>query len=465
MDIPAGRYHKGKLGDMILNGGFSNFVGIGGRGNTFKTALGLSNALTVLDRYTNAELVVYDAEITFAWDRIEDMCARYRNIDWAEAADAGRIVLTSAAEHSGNAWWQLIRDQAEERVKQMKKMKTNTPFIDRQGTPIKAFPPMIHFLDSMSQLQTDAVEEIYKKHEIDAGAANTDALRGAAIKTRLVMQVPQVTSGAGMTLIATAHVGDEMKLDPYAPAKQQLAFLKKGLKFKNCPEKFTFLTSNCWVVSDASPLLNKSTKSPEYPLPGMNDAVGDTDLQELTVINVRSKSGPTGHTFKLIISQTEGLLSSLSEFHYLKSRKDKFGLEGPEGVTKDYRLILYPEPILKRTKVRDTIDELPRLRRALEITSELGQIYDYWPDFPRDDVVQPKALYDKLTAQGYDWDVLLDTRGYWTFDHYENEVHPLSTMDLINMYHERYIPFWYPDKDKLKVTLKPNGDTDGEINA
>lgn len=268
-----------------------------------------------------------------------------------------------------------------------------------------------------------------------------------------------------MTLMATAHVGDEMKLDPYAPSKQQLKFLKGGLKFKNCPEKFTFLTSNTWVVTDASPLLHKTSKTPEYPLPGQKEAVGDTDLMELTLINVRSKSGPTGHTFKLIISQTEGLLSSLSEYHYLKSRKDKFGLEGPEGVHKDWRLVLYPDVLLKRTTVRDQVEEDPRLQRALEITSELCQIYEYWPDFPRNDVVEPNDLYAKLKDLGYDWNTLLDTRGYWTFDHYEHEVPPLSTMDLINMYHERYIPFWYPDKDKLKVKLKPDGDNDGETSA
>lgn len=451
MDIPCGRYHEGKHGDMILNGGFSNFLGMGGRGNTFKTTLALSCSLRVLDRIPESNLTVFDTEITFAWDRIEDLASRYPRFDYQEAEEAGRIVLTSAAEHSGNDWWQVIRDLAEERAKAKKKIMKATPFLDKQSNSIPGFPPEIHLLDSMSQLQTDAIDEIYQKNAIDASAANTDALRGAAIKTRLVMQVPQVTAAGGITLVATAHVGDEMKLDPYAPSMQKLAFLKKGLKFKNVPEKFTFLTSNCWVVTDASLLINKTSKAAEYPLDGFKDNSGDTDLQELTLINVRSKSGPTGHTFKLIVSQTEGLLPSLSEYHYLRSRKDKFGLEGPEGVHKDWRLALYPDVLLKRTTVRDVIDGDERLQRALEITSELGQIYDYWSDFPREDMVAPKELYEKLKEMGYDWNLLLDTRGYWTFDHYDSELRPLSTMDLINMYHGRYIPWWYPDKDKLKI--------------
>lgn len=454
MDIPCGRYHTGLHGDQVLNGGFSNFIGMGGRGNTFKTTLALSSILRVLDRIEESTTTIFDTEITFAWDRIEDLATRFPNLDYQAAIDDGRIVLTSAAEHSGNEWWKIIREDSVERLKNAKRLQKETPFFNKAGKAIKSFTPNIHLLDSMSQLQTDAIDEIYQKNEIDAAAANTDALRGAAIKTRLVMQVPQVTSSGGITLVATAHVGDEMKLDPYAPSMQKLAFLKKGLKFKNVPEKFTFLTSNCWVVTDASLLINKSTKAAEYPLDGFKDNAGDTDLQELTLINVRSKSGPTGHTFKLIVSQTDGLLPALSEYHYLKSRKDKFGLEGPEGIHKDWRLSLYPDVLLKRTTVRDTIDSDEKLQRALEITSEMCQIYEYWSDFPRNEIVEPKALFERLKEMGYDWNTLLNTRGYWTFDHYTRlETPPLSTMDLINMYHGRYVPFWYPEKDKIKTSI------------
>lgn len=454
MDIPAGRYHKGKYGDNLLNGGFSNFMGYGGRGNTFKTAKSLCDAFRVLDRYEGTGLIVYDTEVTFAWDRLEDIAENYKNINYSEFLEEGLITLTSASEHSGNEWWSIIRERSKERFKGAKGIQKETPFIDREGNPVKTVPTEIHLLDSMSQLETDAVAEIYEKNQIDDGAANTDALRGAAIKTRMVMQVPAVTSQGSMTLIATAHVGDELKLDPYAPSKQQLAFLKKGLKFKNVPEKFTFLTSNSWFISNAEPLINRSTKAAEYPLEGFNQLEGDTDLQELTMINIRSKSGTTGHILKLVISQTEGYLPHLSEFHFLKSRKDKFGLIGPEGVQKSYRVALRPDVLLQRTKVRTLIDEDEKLQRALEITSEMCQIYDYWTDHPNNRKPSPSELYERLKEIGYDWDILLDTRGYWTYDHYNHPVNPLSTMDFIDMYFGDYVPYWYPDKDKLKLPKK-----------
>lgn len=452
LDIPAGRYYRAKHGDMILSGGFTNFIGAGGRGNTFKTALLLTLCLIVLKRYGNSSLVVYDAEQTFEWARIEDLC-EVLGIDFNELLEEGKVILTSAAEHSGNEWWGIVRNEAEERHKDFKRLALETPFLNRKGEPIKVLPKRMHFLDSMSQLQTDAIEEIYKKNEIDAGAANTDALRGAAIKTRLVMQAPSITEMGGMTLLATAHIGDEMKLEQYAAFKQQLQFLKKGLKFKNCPEKFTFLTSICYVIAGAEPLLNQSDKAPEYPAEGFKDATGDTDLQELDLIIARSKHGPSGHNFTLLVSQTEGFQPTLTEYHFLRKRKDKFGLIGPEGVSKDFRLELYPEFLMRRKQIRKAIKEDKKLCRALEITSELAQIYDYWVDYPRERIVSPKDIYDKLTEMGYDWNVLLDTRGHWTYDHYTNPVKPISTMDLINMYFGEYIPWWFTKEQKDKIDL------------
>lgn len=462
LDIPAGAYRRGKHGDMILSGGFSNYIGVGGTANTFKTAFSLSMAIIILARYPEVTLRFYDTETTFSWDRIASLAARYPNIDCDVDFENGRIILTSAAEHIGEEWWEIVRSSGKERAKNSKKLQLPTPFVDKAGLPIKAFAPEIHILDSISEFKTSAIEEMHDKNAIDASGNNTDALRGGAIKTRMVMQTPVVTASGGLTMITTAHIGKEFKLDPYAPNVKDLSFMKTGLEFKYTPKKFTFLTSITWMVVSAAPLIHKTNKTSLYPTSNNKDIVGDTDLQELTLINLRSKHGPTGHVLKLIISQSEGLLPSLSEFHFLKNRKDKFGLIGPEGVHQDYRLILYPDVVLKRTSVRELVDSDPKLRRALEITSELAQIYEYWIDLPASDRIAPKDLYEKLKEMGYDWDLLLTTRGYWTFDHYENEVPPLTTLDLINMYHGRYVPFWYPNADKLKIPKKGNDDADAK---
>lgn len=461
MDIPLGRYYKGKYGDNLLSGGFGMFTLGGGRGNTFKTTLLLSQAMTILDRYPEAKFELYDTELTFSWDRIEDLAIRYPGIDFETDVESGRIIVSSAGEHTGDEYWKILSDRSDERAKNFKRESVETPFIDANGVPVRVLTPIISFLDSISQFEVEAILEMHRKNDIDDSAMQTDQMRSSGFKSRMIQRIPAVTARGGIHMIMTAHVGDEIKIDPYAPAKQLLQFLKKGLKFKNTPEKASFLSSVTWYISSAEVKAGPD-KCLIYPAAGFKDIVGDTDLQELNVINARSKSGPAGHVLNVLVSQTEGRLSGLSEFDFLKSRKDKFGLEGPEGVSKDWRLAIYPEALLKRKQVRDMIDNDPKLARALEITSEMCQIYEYWVDFPRDRVVTPKDLYEKLKADGHDWDVLLDTRGYWTYDHYTNPVKPLSTMDFIDMYHGDYIPWWYTKEQKDKLKVKPDGKTKDE---
>lgn len=453
IDIPCGQYLEGKHGDAILSGAYSNFIGIGGRGNTHKSTLTHCLNFTILERYSETNCVIYDTELTADWLRLESLMSRFE-LDFDTVVDEGRLILTSASEYSGNEWWAKVRSMGLERAKNFKKLAKETPFLDRAGKAIKILPMTIHFCDSFSELQTDATNSLYDKHEIDDSKLTTDALRSAGIKTRLVHQIPSVTTAGGMSVITTAHLGDVFVQDKYAPNKQQLSFLKGDVKFKNVPERFTFLAYLCLYIQKANPLVNRSTKASEYPVEGFNSQAGDTDLQLLEVLVLRSKSGKAGSVYPLLISQTEGLLPHLSQFHYLKERDDKLGLLGPEGVQRSYRLALYPDQLLQRTKVRTLVDKDKRLQRALDFTAEMGLMYEYWNKLPNEYRIKPEDLYKKLKDLGYDWNILLDTRGYWTFDHYTHPVPHLSTLDLLRMYNETYIPHWYPEKDKLKVKLK-----------
>ena len=55
----------------------------------------------------------------------------------------------------------------------------------------------------------------------------------------------------------------------------------------------------------------------------------------------------------------------------------------------------------------------------------------------------PKELYDALIQKGYDWNRLLETRGYWTFNNEQQALPFLSTMDLLRMRVGLYHPYWY----------------------
>jgi hypothetical protein len=142
--------------------------------------------------------------------------------------------------------------------------------------------------------------------------------------------------------------------------------------------------------------------------------------------------------FELIFSQEEGVKVGLSEFYYIK-QYDRFGIEGND---RNYHLSLCPDINLSRTTVRGKIDSSAKLRRALEITSEMCQMHNLWHNLPAGLLCTPKELYDDLKAKGYDWDQLLATRGYWVFDNDKHPIPYLSTMDLLNMRAGLYKPYW-----------------------
>lgn len=450
-DIPTGSYRPGKHGEQILNGGLAYVTGIGGRGNTYKSTTAHFFVLRVMDRYRKADGIVYDTEISLTIDRLKHLS---RWLDFTKQEDletSDRFVLTDKTVEVGNKWFDKFKTILQERKKNFKNHELTTPFIDDNGQLIKAFNPLLAEIDSFSMMDIEAVERMYDKNEIGESGLNTEALKSAAAKSQLMMQLPGLTGGSGGYVILTAHVGDQHQLDPYAPPAKKLSFLKGKVTFKRVPENFTFLTNNCWYCLSASVLINQTTKAPEFPKDSKEELAGDTDLMIITMQNLRGKAGPTGLPFEIIVSQRDGVHVGLTEFNYIKSH-EKFGIGGHD---RSYYLELVPDISLQRTTVRSKIDAEPRLQRALEITSELCQMKNLWHHLPSGFVCSPKELYEGLKTKGYDWDILLNTRGYWMF---EEDVGPdtkpfLSSMDLLNMYHGTYHPYWLSDD---KRTIKGN---------
>jgi len=442
-DIPTGRYIRGRHGESILNGGLAYVEGVGGRGNMGKSTYMHFKNLRVLARYVRAMLGMYDTETSLTYRRLEGLSSWMPNIGGIDLEDSGRVHLTDNTVMTGDAWFEKLKAFAEDKKKNAKDFLYTTPFVDEKtGQLIEAFYPSLFGLDSLSMFLTTSVEGIYDKNKIGDSGANTDSLRGAAAKSQMLMQLPTVSGQAGLYMTMTMHVGDQHQLDPYAPQKKALAFLKGGVSFKHVPQKITFLTNNLWYVFNSVVLANKGTKAPEYPKDSSDNMEGDTDLQLMHVQNLRAKDGPTGMPFELVWSQSEGILVGLSEFNYIKSF-DRYGIGGND---RTYFLDLLPDVALSRTTIRGKINENARLQRALEITSEMCQMKMLWDDEEKL-FCTPKQLYDDLKAKGYDWDTLLDTRGYWVFEEdAAGELPFLSTMDLLRMRAGLYHPYWMPPK-------------------
>lgn len=456
-DIMTGSIWLGKHGESIVNGGLNYLTGIAGRGNTFKTTIGEQLDNAILNNYIRSISQKYETEISGSRTRKLDLCAAFDNLRGHDLFELGRCYLTDASDYSGTAWFTKVKEVLNERAKSLEGLK-DTPFIDSKGKPIQAFIPWNLFVDSLSMFRADVVANLQEKGGVGDSDRNVEALRDASSKTQFMNELPVLSARSGSHFILTAHIGDKLQLDPYAPNPKKLEYLKQNASLKNVPEKFTFLVNDCWLTLSAAPLINQTTKAPEFPRGSDDDMKGDTDLVVIRMMNLRSKTGPSGLPIEVIASQSEGFKEGLSAFWYIRS----FERYGIGGNLQNYFLELYPDCKLSRTTIRGKLDSDYRLFRAMQITAEMCQMKNLWHDMPDGLLCTPAELYADLKAKGYDWEQLLDTRGYWVFaDEEDSHSKPfLSTYDLLNMRQGTYHPYWLRDgKQAAPAPVPARGET------
>lgn len=454
LDVPTGTYEKGVHGEHILNGGLAALTGVVGIGNNFKSTVTNFMAYTAISRvirYSKGE--TYDTEINI--HESHHMSYKvYKEIIEQFGVDLitqGRWVITDKTRYTGDEYFDRYKEFMKEKKKSFKDYEATTPFKDRDGKNLKALLPTFSIIDSMSEFVTSDVMDMQDANSLGESGANTVSMRQGLQKNRFLMEIPGLANGSFDFLLMTAHIGSEFNMDPRNPAPKKLQHLKGGVKIKGVPEKFTFVMNNCWHCYNAAPLINQGTKGPEFPRDPNDDLPGDTDLNVVTVRQLRSKSGPSGMAIQMLVSQKEGVLPSLTEFYNIKEN-GRYGLDGND---RNYNLFLLPEVKLSRTTVRGKIDSNPQLRRALNITSEMCQMNDLWHHLRPGLLCTPKELYEDIAKIGYDWETLLNTRGYWVIKEEEEGRPPfLSTMDLLMMRIGEYVPYWLSKDAVAKLKME-----------
>jgi len=459
LDIISGTYHIGGYGESVLNGGLSIISSVAGPGNAFKSTIVEYIILTVAERISNFNVSVYDTEISLTYDRLNQLAKRHTKLskivhgDESLPPEQERFRITSSAEVLGDEYFDLILKLAEDKRKAKMPLVT-TPFMTAKGDVIKVLPPTGVLIDSLSEFKITAVEEnIVDKNKIGESGNNMMFMRQGVAKKQMITQLPITCAQSSMYFALTAHVGDEFVLDGMAPKKHKLTHAKKGSKITGTTKAFEFINTILLEIFDASLLNNKDYNTGVlYPLLDSDKEGGCTDLIKVHLKLTRNKNGPSGASIDLIVSQREGVLSHLSQFHYIKE-DNRYGLTGN---VQFYALDLVPDVKLSRTTVRGIIDNNLKVQRALEITSELLQIRNFWATLPDDLMCTPVELYIDLINQGYDWDILLNTRGWWCYREQDVENLPfLSTMDLLRLRKGKYYPYWLnEDKKTFKKEFK-----------
>jgi len=452
LDIPTGFYLRGKYGESILNGGLGALTGVVGIGNNFKSTIMHYMMLSAASKIAYAaetSMSTYDTEVNIHEEQLRKFAKRIDLFKDQDIINDGTWTITDKTVYYANDWYEILKDFLKGKKQNASKIMVETPFLDRDKQLLKIMTPTFSEVDSLSEFETADVAKIKDDNELGDSGGNTIHMRQGLAKTRFLMDMPIMSGGHYHYMLMTAQIGKQLQMAsgpiPQAPTKK-LNYLKNGDTLKGVTDKFTFLMSNCWHAYNATPLINQSTKGPEYPRHPDDNKPGDTDLNIVSLRQLRSKSGPSGTVIDIIVSQSEGVLPELTEFHYIKNC-DRFGISG---TLQSYSLDLLPDVKLSRTTIRSKLAQNPKLKRALNITAELCQMKNLWRDFEPGLICEPKQLYDDLIKLGYDWDILLNTRGWWTIDNDKQAIPFLSTMDLLRMRKNdgSYFPYWLNDDKK-----------------
>lgn len=462
LDLPTGFYVKTKDGDHCLVGGLGAITAVVGRGNRYKSTIMHYMMLSAMDRIRSTNETVastYDTEINIHEHALNRFINRFTSLRDLDILNTGVWNITDKTIYYANTWYEKLKEWLAEKEKSAAKLKRPTPFLDRHGKQLELVVPSFTEVDSFSEFETQDVADIQDNNELGDSGGNTIHMRQGLAKLRFLMEVPTLFGQNNHFLLMTAHLGAEINMatGPHqAPPPKMLQHMKQGEKIKGVTGKFFFLMNNCFHATNSSLLINQGTKGAEYPETSDDSSTGDIDLNLVTLQQLRGKSGPTGYTLEIIVSQSEGVLPELTEFHHIKSN-DRFGISG---TLQHYNLDIYPDVKLSRTTIRGKIKADSKLRRALNITSELLQIGTFHRQL-RPELLTPAELYEGIKKQGYDWDMILTcTRSWWTLDDDNHPLRRLSTYDLVRMARGQYHPFWLEEDKK---TIKPKYKTVPEV--
>lgn len=452
IDLATGFFIKGIHGENLLLGGIGMLNGVTGGGNTFKSTIMHYLNLASLSRTwlkDQSFLSTYDTEINIQEDHLRQFTARF-DFDGVDIITEGIWNITDSVQYKGEEWFEVFKQYTNERKKHREKLLVATPFLNRERTgQYMMMIPTFTEIDSFTQFMTSSVIDQVQDKQLGDSSANMQFAHGNKDKVSMMNQMPNMAGGSGNYISMSAHYGKDVisAAGPYAPPPpKRLPTMKPGEKVKGFTDAAYFLMTTFLQAMGSTPLVADDKKGPYYPKSSDDRVMGDSDLHVVRMKVLRCKSFKSGTEFPLIVSQSEGVLPELTEFYNLKQEKDGFGFEGN---VQNYALNLTPDIKLSRTTVRGKLDDKSvdgeRLRRAMNVTSEINQLRNHHqvthPNMP-----SMEELRDGLKKNGYDLDFILkNTRGWWRPNNDSHKKLYCSSVDMVEMSRGTYHPYWMED--------------------
>lgn len=424
-DLATGYYDQGKDGKFYLTGGLGcQFNSIVGKNGNFKSTLaaGLITRSTAL--YQDSALMIYDTENSISQDkeRIENMPE-----DLKSRLNTEDILWVSSTMYSLEELDELILQHCIKKQEHMKDLMIETPFLDRDGKPIKQIIPTFILIDSLTEAYCDKEDEMLNdmksgRSGMGDSNANTVYMKDGNKKTLWTRVMRRRCEQYGLVLILTGHYDQKMALDMYHPNPKETVFGKQDWVVKGCGSKFKFLSS-IYARTEAV-LLTDANKEALYPY----GVTSPKDIFEVDMYIDRCKSMQAGTCTPFICSQSTGLLNSATYYNFIRNHE----YYGCTGSKQKQQLKLLPDVTLSRGTIRQLAESNEQLRRALEITAHFCFIKDsFYNNLPYDLNRDPMNLFDWLMSDK-NKDLkqeILNSRSYWS---YKKEDKPyLSVFDIL----------------------------------
>lgn len=408
-DLATGTYVPGVDGKWYLSGGLTQhinaFVGPNG---AFKSTFACAMIMRSASIYYDADVLINDTENSLDKDKHR---AIHMGEDLSRDDIADRVLWLSGATYTLDSMYKLIHSICEKKSSSKKEYLVKSPFLDEKtGKALEIWKPTIIFIDSLSELTSDAEDEMLNGAKMKSlSDANTAMMLDGNKKTLFIRAMKTMCMRYGIVFVVTGHFDKIMQMDMYNPTPKDTTFSKQDWKTKGVGSKLKF-NASLYVRTSTSPLLD-SAKEPLY-------GVGSgpvKDVMEIDIVIERSKTASAGNTLPFVATQSSGVLNAVTNYNYLRIN-DYDGLSGNK---QRQQVGILPDVTISRNTVRSLTDSNYELRRALEIAAQYCYIRNNWMtgNFPVDFSKTANQFFDVLMSDKNKGAIsdILNSRGYWTY--------------------------------------------------
>jgi len=377
--------------------------------------------------------LTYDTENSYDVNRLVRFIKRYPYLNRANYAVSKFWIIIRKSQMMAEKWWDVAQKWLLEIIKS--KDVVETPLVDPvNGGPLKIIYPSFMPIDSMSAFETTTTKKKMEKSDLGDDAMRMYYMNMGFDKSIVLGSLGSLTQLSGTYCTIATHLGTENAISKgrFDRPKKEFTDMKAGVTIKGVPKIYSYLVLHIWETDTNKVLYASDGKSIKYPR--KREFAGELagDLVSTMTKLVRSKTSLSGHKQNIIYSQADGIQPHLTQIVRLQDDYNWYGILA-NGNKTSYALELYPEVKLMRTTLREKIDTDKKLRRAIDITIEMCCTFAQFLYHESDLMCTPAQLRTELEEKGYDWDKILESRGYWTINDSKHPLPRCTTYDLLEM--------------------------------